>query len=365
MNKEYNRLMKRCINLAKKSEGRVSPNPLVGAVIFDDEYNIIAEGRHEKYGENHAERNAILNCKTDLKGKSLIVNLEPCSHYGKTPPCADLIIEKGIKKVVIGMVDPNPIVRGKGIEKLRNAGIEVIVGVMEKECKELNEIFIKNQNEKMPFVTIKTAVTMDGKIALANGESKWITDEYSRKEVQKLRNKYDAILTGSRTVIKDNPSMTCRMRNGRNPIRIVADTNLRTLKESNIYNDDGTGVIILVGENTEEEKIKKFAKNVKIIKVPLKNGHVDLLNGLKQLYDKEGINSILVEAGGKLNKSLMEENLADRLIMFMAPKIMGDSSAISFVEGFKREKVSDCNKLELTSTKVLKKDILLNYRFTK
>ena len=167
----YKELMHKCIELAKLSEGNVAPNPLVGAIIFDDNFNIISQGRHEKYGENHAERNAILSYDGDLTGKSIIVNLEPCSHYGKTPPCADLIIEKGIKKVIIGNVDPNPKVDGGGIKKLKEAGVEVITGILEKECYELNEIFMTNQIKKRAFVAIKTATTLDGKIATRTGSS--------------------------------------------------------------------------------------------------------------------------------------------------------------------------------------------------
>ena len=362
MHKEYEKLMHKCIQLAKKSEGMVSPNPLVGCVIVDDNYNILAKGRHEKYGENHAERNAILNAKSNLKGKTLIVNLEPCSHYGKTPPCADLIIEKGIKRVIVGMVDPNPIVSDRGIGKLKNAGIEVITGVLEEECKQLNEIFIKNQIQKLPFITIKTATTLDGKIATKTGNSKWITDEASRLEVQKLRNKYDAILTSSATVIKDNPHLTCRLKNGRNPIRIIIDTNLATDENSNVYKNDGTMVYIVTSEKQSNNKIKKYPSNVEIIKCPVKNNHVNLKEAVKILYAK-GIRSILIEAGGKLNKAFIEEQLPDKLVQFIAPKILGDTSGVSFVEGYSRNKIQACNNLKVVSTKLIKNDIMIVSHF--
>lgn len=362
MLKQYEKLMRRCIKLAKKSEGHVSPNPLVGSVIFDDDYRIISEGRHEQYGQNHAERNAILSANEDLKGKSIIVNLEPCSHYGKTPPCADLIIEKGIKKVVIGTLDPNPIVAGNGVKKLQNAGIEVITGILENECKELNEIFFKNQTEKAPFITIKTATTLDGKIATKTGSSKWITDEYSRYEVQKLRNKYDAILTSSATVIKDNPSMTCRMKKGRNPVRIVIDTNLSTPKNSKIYDNDGTKVFIVVGENVADKKINEHTKYAEFIKCPLKNEHVDIKKAVELLYNK-GIMSILVEAGSKLNNVFVQEKLADKLIQFIAPKILADKDGICFMQGCERNEISECNNLVFLSTKCLKSDIIVVSKF--
>ena len=355
---KYEKLMKKCLVLAKQGEGKVSPNPLVGAIIFDDDFNIISKGCHAKYGENHAERNAILNTNCNLKGKSLIVNLEPCSHYGKTPPCADLIIQRGIKKVIIGMIDPNPIVSGNGIKKLKQAGIEVLTGILEDECKILNEIFIKNQTQNLPFITIKTATTLDGKIATKTGNSKWITDEFSRNEVQKLRNKYDAILTSSSTVLIDNPSLTCRLKNGKNPIRIIIDTNLKTSPEANVYKNDGTKVIIITTEN------RKNHDNIKYIQCPSKNSMIDLAQAVKLLYN-EGIKSILVEAGAKLNNAFIQENIADKLIQFIAPKILSDNTAFSFSEGCSRKNILECNDLKLLSTKKLKSDIMVVGYFCK
>lgn len=355
--KEYKKLMRRCNALAKKSEGHTSPNPLVGAVIFDDNFRIISEGRHEYYGGNHAERNAVLDAKEDLKGKSIIVNLEPCSHHGKTPPCADLLIEKGFKRVVCGLVDPNPEVAGQGIERLKKAGIEVVVGILEDECRELNKIFLKNQIKKQPYITIKTATTLDGKIATKTGSSKWITDEKSRAEVQKLRNKYDAILTSSKTVIADNPSLTCRMKNGRNPVRVVVDTNLSTFPDAKVYNNDGTRVILLTSK-----KEAKFPEHVDVVVCPLKNGHVDLKFAMQKLFEMK-IMSVLVEAGGTLNKAFIEEKLPDELIQFIAPKILGDKTGINYVEGFERDEISSCNNLTMVSTKKLKNDIMVNGKF--
>ena len=357
--KEYKKLMRRCLALAKKSEGHTSPNPLVGAIIFDDDFRIISEGRHEYYGGNHAERNAVLSAKEDLKGKSIIVNLEPCSHYGKTPPCADLLIEKGFKRVICGLVDPNPEVAGQGIERLKNAGIEVIVGVLEDECRELNKIFLKNQERKEVYIAIKTATTLDGKIATKTGSSKWITNEKSRAEVQKLRNKYDAILTSSKTVIADNPSLTCRMRGGRNPVRVIVDTNLSTSPNAKVYNNDGTRVIVLTSKNNA-----KFPSHVEVVVCPKKNGHVDLNFAMQKLFDMK-IRSVLVEAGGTLNKAFMEENLADELIQFVALKILGDKQGINFVEGLDRTQISQCNNLSMVSFKPLKNDIMIIGKFIK
>lgn len=362
--KKYEELMKRCISLAKKAKGQVSPNPLVGAVVFDDDFNIISEGYHQRYGCCHAEVNAVNSANCDLKGKSIIVNLEPCSHYGKNPPCADLIIKKGFKKVVIGMVDPNPLVAGKGILKLQEAGIEVITGILEGECKKLNEVFIKNHLEKKPFITIKTATTLDGKIATSTGSSKWITCEKSRQYVQKLRNDYHAILTSSSTVIKDNPSLNCRLKNGKNPVRIILDTNLKTSPESNVYKNDATRVIIAVKNDIENIKIKKFPENIEFIKCNLKDGHIDLEELFNKLYE-EKITSILVEAGSMLTSAIIKENLADKLVQFIAPKITGDSFAISFVSGFKIENINDSIGLVGLSTKKLGTDIMTESYFPK
>ena len=245
--KIYEKYMKRCIKLAQKAAGNTSPNPMVGAIILDKNLNFVSEGYHKKYGEAHAEVNAINNALKkgiDLSGGTIIVTLEPCSHYGKTPPCADLIIKSGIKTVVVGCLDPNPKVSGNGIKKCKDANLNVITNVLQKECEELNEIFFKNQTKKRPFITIKTATTLDGKIATKTGSSKWITGEKARKKVQKLRHQYDAILTSSSTIITDNPSLTCRLKNGKNPIRIILDTNLKTSPNSKVYTNDGTKVYI-------------------------------------------------------------------------------------------------------------------------
>ncbi len=357
--KIYERYMKRCLLLAQKAAGRTSPNPMVGAVILDKDLNFVSEGYHKKCGESHAEVNAINAAKAinaDITGGTIIVNLEPCSHFGKTPPCADLIIKSGLKTVVVGCLDPNPKVSGNGIKKCRDAGLDTFVGVLECECKKLNEIFFKNQTSKMPFVAIKSAITLDGKIATKTGSSKWITGEKSRKYVQKLRNKYDAILTSSATVIADNPSLTCRMKNGRNPVRIVIDSRLNTSPKSKIYNNDGTKIILA----TTIEINKKYPEHVEIIKIKEKNGHVDLKELVKNLYCR-GIYSILVEAGGILNGAFFKENLVNKLILFSASKITGDNCAKSFVEGFDLEDINNAKKLKMVSLKLMDDDVMSEY----
>lgn len=361
-NKKY---LKKCLNLAKRGEGFVSPNPLVGAVILDKEGNIAGYGWHEKYGEAHAEVNAIKmaeNNNIDIKGGTIFVNLEPCSHFGKTPPCADLIIQKGLKNVVIGCVDPNPKVAGKGLEKLKQSKINVIIGVLEDESKKLNEIFIKNQELNKIYVAIKTATTFDGKIATKTGDSKWITSTKSRNYVQKLRNKYDAILTGSGTVIADNPSLTCRYKKGRNPIRVIIDSNVNTLPDAKVYKNDGTRVILVVDNNINLEKLEKYPQNVEILKVPLdvktKKINVNILCNM--LYEI-GIRSLLVEAGGDLNFAFIKAGVVDKIYHFVAPKLTCDNNARSFVNGNDLQKINDALNLKIESIKILKPDILYEY----
>ena len=226
--------MRRAIELAKKGGGYVHPNPLVGCVVVNNG-EIIAEGYHEKYGEYHAERNALLRCKSETKGASLYVTLEPCCHYGKTPPCTEIIIEKGIKKVFVGILDPNPLVAGKGVKILQDAGIEVEVGLCEDEIRELNKVFLKYITTKHPYVIMKTAMTLDGKIAAFTGDSRWVTNEESRKLVHELRSEMAAVIVGIGTVLADDPMLNVRLEgNPHQPIRIVVDSNLRIPVDSQL-----------------------------------------------------------------------------------------------------------------------------------
>ena len=346
----YEKLMKKCINLAKKGRGKTAPNPLVGCVVLDKNNEIISTGYHHKYGENHAERDALLKL-TDGSEKdgTLVVNLEPCSHYGKTPPCADLIIERGLKKVVIGCVDNNPKVAGNGIKKLKNAGIEVVLNVLEKECRELNEIFFTNIEEQRTFVALKTATTIDGKIATKTGDSKWITSDKSRNYARKLRTYYDAILTSSNTVISDNPTM-------KHKTKIILDRNLRTDWNADIYKQ---GQIILV--TSEDYCVDEYPLNFEVLLCPEKNEKLDLNYILKELYTS-GIKSIFVEAGGKLCGEFVKENLVDKVYHFIAPKILNDNSGKSCFDGDNILKINDSKNFKLIDTKKLDSDILLTYK---
>ena len=339
---QYEIYMKKCIELAKLGEGNTSPNPLVGCVILDKSGNEIAAGYHARYGGNHAERDALLKISAG-EGDTLIVNLEPCSHYGKTPPCADFIIEKKIKRVVIGMTDPNPIVSGRGIEKLKKAGIEVITGVLEDECKKLNEVFVKNMTQNKPFIAIKTAATLDGKIATSTGSSKWITSDAAREEVKNIRNRYDAIMTSSATILADNPTMAHRK-------KIILDRKLKTNLASPIYKD---GEIYLF--NAE---LDMFEGGVNFIKTPVKEEKLDL-NFIFEKAFELGIKSILVESGGHLNGEVLP--YADKIYHFIAPKITGDNSSLSCFDFRNITDISQSLNFKFDEVKMFPPDILLTY----
>lgn len=328
---QHEKYMRMCFELALLGKGQVSPNPMVGCVVLDRGENIVSKGYHKKYGENHAERDALEKLQNnEAEGGILYVNLEPCSHYGKTPPCVDLIIEKKIKKVVIAMSDPNPKV--DGLSKLREAGIEVIEGVLEEEAKFLNRVFIKNIAKNLPYVVLKTATTMDGKIATKTGDSKWITGDEARKEVYRMREDFDCILTSSNTVIADNPSMAHKF-------KCVLDKDNRTSKDAKIYQQ---GEIYIANKDN----------------TPLKNGQLDLRAILEELY-KKGICSVFIECGGKLAGAFMRENLIDEVYQFIAPKIVNDNLAKSCFDGDSLEKIADCRELRIYDTQLIGDDVLI------
>ena len=344
--KNYITEMNKCIELAKQTEGKTSPNPMVGCVILNDKNEIISTGYHKKYGENHAERDALLKLE-NATGCTLVVNLEPCSHFGKTPPCADLIIEKGIKRVIYGMKDVNPIVAGNGLKKLQEAGIEIIGPILEDKCKKLNEVFIKNQTKHKTFVALKTATTIDGKIATQTGDSKWITSEDARREVRNIRNRYDAILTSSATVIADNPTMEHKC-------KIILDRKLKTDINSTIYKQGK--IFVFYDENIDIKN--NGQENITYVPTKTENNKLDIEFILNKLYDL-GIMSILVESGGKLNGSFMP--YIDKLYHFIAPKILGDNSGKSCFDGNKIDKISNCNNLIFENSINFPPDILVIY----
>lgn len=329
------KFMQRALELAKKGIGHTNPNPLVGAIIVKDG-RIIGEGYHERYGEPHAEVNAFRNAVEDVEGATMYVTLEPCSHFGKTPPCANAIVEKKIKKVVIGLVDPNPLVAGKGVEILRNNGVEVVTGVLENEGKKLNEIFLKYITTKLPFCILKTAMSLDGKIATHTGDSKWITNEQSRAFVHEMRHRVSGIMAGIGTVLADDPMLNTRLAEGigRDPHRIIIDSSGRLPLDAKMLNMQSTAITIAaVTEKADKEKLKMLQeKGVEIIMTPLKNGRVDLGYLMKELGERK-IDSVLLEGGGSLNFSALEEGIIDKVVAFIAPKIIGGKEAKTPVEG--------------------------------
>lgn len=348
------------IEIAKKGEGSVSPNPLVGCVITK-ENRIIGAGYHQKFGEEHAEINAINSATESLEGATLYVNLEPCSHQGKTPPCVDRIIEEKIKRVVIGTLDVNPLVSGNGVRKLKRAGIDVKVGVLEKECLELNKFFFKNIVKKIPYITLKAAQTLDGMIADKNHFSEWISSETSRKYVHTLRSKYDAVLIGANTAKIDDPKLTVRMVEGRNPYRIVLDSGLKLNPDLKLFrlNDDKKTILVTTTENqSKKNKIQKFEKHkVDLIFVKKnKNSRIDLLSLLKKL-SKRGISSLLVEGGSKTFSSFIKQDLFDDIFLFVTPKILGDG--IKTFSELSYKNLKSAMKLRIIKSDLIGDDILL------
>ena len=348
------------IEIAKKGEGSVSPNPLVGCVIVKDN-RIIGAGYHQKFGEDHAEINAINSTAESLEGSTLYVNLEPCSHYGKTPPCVDRIIKEKIKRVVIGTLDLNPLVSGNGVKALKKAGIDVKVGVLDKECVELNKFFFKFIKNKIPYVSLKAAQTLDGMIADKNKNSRWISSNESRKYVHWLRARFDAILIGSETARIDNPKLTVRMVDGRNPYRVVLDTNLKLSYNLNLfkYNVDKKTVVVSSDHNksklTKINKLKKLGVEILFLK-PNDQGRIPLKKVLKEL-SKLHITSVLVEGGSKIYSAFIKQKLFDDIYLFVSPIILGNG--LNTFADFKTNKLGAAAKLNIKRTQNIGDDVLI------
>ena len=324
--------MKMALELAQKGMGFTAPNPMVGAVIVKNG-RIIGQGYHRKYGELHAEREALAVCTEEPKGASIYVTLEPCCHYGKQPPCVNAILEAGIRRVIIGSSDPNPLVAGKGIRILKDHGIEVTENILKEECDKLNEAFFYYIQNKKPYVVMKYAMTMDGKIAAYTGESKWVTGEAARIHVQEQRLKYTGIMVGVGTVLADDPMLTCRLENSRNPVRIICDSHLRTPLTSKIVRTAKTIPTILASSSKDQQKIKNYEElGCQVLYVPEKNGHIDL-NRLMELLGAAKIDSILLEGGGSLNWSALESGIVQKVQTYIAPKLFGGEEAKTPVEG--------------------------------
>lgn len=331
------------LELAEKGRGYVNPNPMVGAVVVKDG-EIVGKGWHKFYGGPHAEVYALDEAGEKAEGATIYVTLEPCSHFGKTPPCAEKIKKMKIKKCVIACLDPNPIVAGRGKKILEEAGIEVVVGVREKEAKELNKVFMKYITEKNPYLFLKCAITLDGKIATNERDSKWITNEKSREKVQFLRHEYMGIMVGINTLINDNPRLTARIENGVNPFRIVVDPHLRTPLESNFVNmaDDNKSIVITSKENEKNNKITELEnKNIKIIYM---EGYDFSVHEILKKIGELKIDSVLLEGGSFLISKAFKENRIDGGEIFIAPKILG--GGLPFIDGFDFKEIKDCFHLE-------------------
>ena len=371
MKSENEEFMLEAIRLAKLGEGKTNPNPLVGAVIVKDG-KIIASGYHRKYGELHAERDALKNAaenNTNVHGAEIYVTLEPCCHFGKQPPCTQAIIEAGISKVIVGSRDPNPLVHGKGIQELRKNGIEVTEDFLREKCDALNEIFFHFITKNTPYVAIKYAMTLDGKIATHTGKSKWITNEKSRTYVHELRNKYSAILCGIGTVLADDPLLTCRIPGGRNPVRVIVDSHLRIPFTSNIVQTaKDVKTIIVCCSQTEEEiekkaYLEKFGAEILVLQDKAKNSentHVNLRVLMAEL-GKRKIDSVLIEGGGEINFSALQNKIVNKVYCFAAPKIFGGNESKSPVEGLGINETKEAFSLSLKNIQQFDEDLLLEY----
>ena len=362
-----NEYMKRAVELAKRGVGAVNPNPLVGCVIVKDG-RMIGEGYHAKYGDLHAERNAIKNLTESAEGAEMYVTLEPCCHTGKQPPCVEAIVEQKIRKVYVGSDDPNEKVAGKGITYLREHGIEVETHVEKEACDALNDVFFHYITKKTPYVVMKYAMTMDGKIAAYTGESKWISGEKSRARVQEMRNELTGIMVGIGTVMKDDPLLTCRHPGGRNPVRIVCDTHLMTPMFSQLVKTaDKVRTVIACGDpvmyDPEGEHHVEELNNrgIEVVTVPLLGDHLDLSALMIRLGNME-IDGILLEGGGTLNWSMLAQDLVNEVRIFLAPKLMGGRDAKTPVEGTGFEHPDLAKKFTLVSEERIDEDIYLRYK---
>ena len=358
--------MKRAIELAKQGVGWTAPNPLVGAVVVKNG-RVIGEGYHRKYGELHAERNALAACTEDPAGATLYVTLEPCCHYVKTPPCTEIIIEKKIAKVVIGSRDPNPKVAGKGARILREHGINVVEDYMREACDALNPVFFHYITTKTPYVVLKFAMTLDGKIATRTGASKWITGEAARNHVHQLRGRYAGILAGIGTVLADDPMLNCRIDGAHQPLRIILDSHLRIPMGSRLVRSAKEYPLLIVcnestrGREEGTNRIQKLEEaGAKVWTLPEKNGHPDL-NVLMQRLGEEKIDSVLIEGGGTVNEAVLKAHIVHHVYAYIAPKIFGGEDAKTPVEGSGIRLPQECAKLRLAKITVLLNDMLLEY----
>lgn len=352
--------MRKAIRLAAKGAGRTSPNPMVGAVLVKNGVEV-ASGWHKAPGSEHAEVVAIRKAG-DAHGCDLYVNLEPCCHHSKrTPPCVPLIISSGVRRVVIGMTDPNPNVAGRGIRMLRDAGLEVDVGILENECKRLNAAFTKWVTSGLPFVTLKMAMTLDGKVADRKGKSRWISCEVSRRQVHRLRAHSDAVMVGIGTVRKDDPLLLPGMvKYVRAPLRIIVDSNASLPLDSKLVKTaNASSVLVAVGENASRERIAALqGAGIEVLPLPIRSGLVDVTSLLAALGSRD-VTSVLVEGGPRLASSLLDSNLVDRVLLFIAPIMLGDPKALSLVADIGIRALDDAIRFQVKHISMSGEDVLI------
>lgn len=350
--------MRLALTLAERGRGWTNPNPVVGAVIVKDG-RIIGQGYHRRCGGLHAEREALAACREAPEGAMLYVTLEPCCHYGRQPPCTEAILEAGIKRVVVGSGDPNPLVAGNGLAFLRAHGVEVETGVLQKECDALNDVFFHYIRTKRPYVVMKYAMTLDGKIATRTGASQWITGEAARRRVHQDRHRYAAIMAGVGTVLADDPLLTCRMEGGRNPVRVICDTHLRTPLDSQLVRTAReVPTILAAGEAASPQAAPYRDAGCQVWAIPERDGHVDLSVLMERLGAAE-IDSVLLEGGGTLNWAALESGIVQRVQAYIAPKLFGGRDAKSPVGGLGVEMTAQAVKLQNMTVTPIGEDFLL------
>jgi diaminohydroxyphosphoribosylaminopyrimidine deaminase/5-amino-6-(5-phosphoribosylamino)uracil reductase len=353
--------MRMALSLGRRGHGTASPNPMVGAILVKGKH-VVGKGYHRKAGLPHAEIIALHEAKEEARGATLYINLEPCAHQGRTPPCVDAVMRAGVRKVVVSMLDPNPLVNGKGVESLRKGGIDTKVGLLEHEARKLNEAFIAYMEKKRPFFTLKAAASLDGKIATKTCDSKWISNEESRRYVNKLRSVTDGVMIGINTVISDNPLLVPKVSKPKKiPVRIILDSKLRiplacdVVKTAEKYRT----WIFTSDESRHDKEARLKSFGVDVVKVGKdENGRVSLKQVCDVLYNRE-VQSVLVEGGGELNSTLVKENLLDKLLIFYAPILIGGKNAQSLIGGKGIDFLRDAHKVDIVAVKRFKEDIFV------
>lgn len=353
------RCMGMALRLARRAAGRTSPNPMVGAVVVRDR-RVVGRGHHARAGADHAEVAALREAGAAARGATLYVNLEPCGHFGRTPPCAGAVIESGVARVVVGMIDPNPAVAGRGVQALRDAGVRVDGPVREEECRRLNEAFVKHVTRGLPFVTLKLAASLDGRIATATGDSRWVTGPAARRYVHRLRNELDAVMVGSGTVLADDPQLTCRLPRGRDPLRVVLDRRLRTPPTAKLVTQPHPEKTVLVtGNDAPADRAKRLEDlGVQVWRFPVSRGRISFRRVLRKLA-RAGVLSVLLEGGAVTAARAISEKAVDKVLCFYAPKLIG-AEGLPMMGDLGIERMRRAPKLDGVAVRRLGEDFLVS-----